>query len=153
MRYVNNHSFIYRVVSIHAPARGAIGVIAPIRPRKVVSIHAPARGAMLVSGLLVLIGEFQFTHPRGVRSKEDLMKCNLTVSIHAPARDAISRNPLHRTRRSFNSRTREGCDVLRTGFFFPGVVSIHAPARGAILVTFCVACALQFQFTHPRGVR
>ena len=129
---------------------------------------------MLVSGLLVLIGEFQFTHPRGVRSKEDLMKCNLTVSIHAPARDAISRNPLHRTRRSFNSRTREGCDSRDILRGMRLAVSIHAPARGAMnnkalafmrngfnsrtregcdLRVLLTMLRLWFQFTHPRGVR
>ena len=82
----------------------------------------------------------------------------------------------HESRRnkSFNSRTREGCD---DGVFFGyGLenVSIHAPARGAIWcpvnIDFMTSfnsrtregCdyrdlksshSKSFQFTHPRGVR
>ncbi len=55
-------------------------------------------------------GGFQFTHPRGVR---------------------YSDRKFHRQGRSFNSRTREGCDIAK---FAP------PPKR-------------KFQFTHPRGVR
>ena len=96
---------------------------------------------------------FQFTHPRGVRFHRGLGFLRLLVSIHAPARGAMRAVVLRRTRKSFNSRTREGCDnttrhwlwVARFQFTHPrGVrfnqketdtmtrVSIHAPARGAI---------------------
>ena len=56
-----------------------------------------------------------------------------SVSIHAPGRGATTRYALYRCpRTSFNSRTREGCDVI--------VVSSHGRSSG-------------FQFTHPGGVR
>ena len=58
----------------------------------------------------------------------------LEVSTHAPARGATQRapriaTPLHR----FNSRAREGRDILRAYFDDVLKVSTHAPARGATL--------------------
>ena len=56
-----------------------------------------------------------------------------TVSIHAPGRGAtLQIDKTKRPSRSFNSRTREGCD-----------------ARRVSLRSFSIA----FQFTHPGGVR
>ena len=54
-----------------------------------VSIHAPARGAMLVLQQLDISFLFQFTHPQGVRSQATLLQFAFTVSIHAPARGAM----------------------------------------------------------------
>ena len=97
--------------------------------------------------------EFQFTHPRGVRSNGGA----------APL-------PCGR----FNSRTREGCDnadrsPMRCCMFqfthprgvrfrgnlvqIIGRVSIHAPARGAMYIHTIGESVDEFQFTHPRGVR
>ncbi len=76
-----------------------------------------------------------------------------SVSIHAPARGAIILLQRHYMKNSFNSRTREGCDLIN---FSPAVnssVSIHAPARGAIKQNEFYTHLLKFQFTHPRGVR
>ena len=143
------------IVSIHAPARGAIFPIIfreeswcfNSRTREgcdlyvhgltiiwTVSIHAPARGAILTR--------------RTSRSQ-------FSVSIHAPARGAIQTNtkkgryimfqfthprgvrlPQQKQRLagySFNSRTREGCDKKQGPTILYNDVSIHAPARGAIV--------------------
>ena len=78
----------------------------------IVSIHAPGRGATEQAFLRELRHSFQFTHPGGVR-------------LPAPQRTRAST-------RSFNSRTREGCDT-------------DLPSRSNSLI--------QFQFTHPGGVR
>ncbi len=75
-----------------------------------VSIHAPARGAIRLGSARLPVEQFQFTHPRGVRFPSPF-----------PAKSS----------RSFNSRTREGCDL--TGYDIEEVK--------------------KFQFTHPRGVR
>ena len=149
------------------------------RIEQIVSIHAPARGATRTSGIFIQGRKFQSTHPRGVRLDDKLRACICrSVSIHAPARGAtmsltVSRCPFHRfnprTREgcdaclastslnvsSFNPRTREGCDFLLTLCSIrPPFVSIHAPARGATIKkvkinSFCI----EFQSTHPRGVR
>ena len=78
--------------------------------------------------------EFQFTHPGGVRRvffASDAAKT--MVSIHAPGRGATClRTFVHLLHDSFNSRTREGCDL-------------------SVLPVMCHS--VLFQFTHPGGVR
>ena len=55
---------------------------------------------------------------------------------------------------SFNSRTREGCDLASDVLPFMRDVSIHAPGRGATAQRYKQYCLhLRFQFTHPGGVR
>ena len=76
-------------ISIHAPARGATRVEDTLIPDTRISIHAPARGATSSARVTVGCGEFQSTHPRGVR-------------LPSVRRSAL---PAH-----FNPRTREGCD-------------------------------------------
>ena len=76
--------------------------------------------------------EFQFTHPRGVRSARWIAKPG---------------------KKGFNSRTREGCDASQAKVKELVKVSIHAPARGAIFVVRFFSRGDLFQFTHPRGVR
>ncbi|MDN5330235.1 MAG: hypothetical protein PWP35_2022 [Bacteroidales bacterium] len=125
----------YKIVSIHAPTRGATCCGCPrfsnyqsFNPRThagcdaalyaaghpgIVSIHAPTRGATKLDIGEAEVGEFQSTHPRGVRPPE------------------------WRTPRSyslcFNPRTHAGCDWTRPDFVAAISVSIHAPTRGATL--------------------
>ena len=100
-----------------------------------VSIHAPARGATKSVTTMSLAPLFQFTRPRGARLQ----------------RHGRPRGGGH----GFNSRAREGRDVLRDRAlpcFHP--VSIHAPARGATLSSLIFASRVAvFQFTRPRGAR
>ena len=56
---------------------------------RVVSIHAPARGAIAMASQQATQYEFQFTHPQGVRSSFYAVCDVLVVSIHAPARGAM----------------------------------------------------------------
>ena len=119
----------------HAPVRGATP--APdLRIRgRVVSIHAPAWGATISDHRNGgATGEFQSTHPRGVRPPalpvEDPAS---TVSIHAPAWGAtVRRTGNAGLLASFNPRTRVGCDTASAGYAITHtLVSIHAPAWGA----------------------
>ncbi len=116
-----------RGVRRHQQQRGPSG--APV------SIHAPAWGATGTITLQKVIPEwFQSTHPRGVRPR----RCT------AP----------RRCRRSFNPRTRVGCDMSTEPESPETRVSIHAPAWGATLEGVTVTCDNdEFQSTHPRGVR
>ena len=82
-----------------------------------VSIHAPARGATEQVKWLVATIPFQFTRPRGARPY------------------GIQRK-IQQTR--FNSRAREGRDVLCRADADGFGVSIHAPARGATIDTIAV---------------
>ena len=98
----------------------------------------------------------QFTHPRGVRlpPRPDVTR-HPSVSIHAPAKGATApRRSAAHTRRRFNSRTREGCDLHDLGieldakqFQFTHPRGVRQSALGAYEKVY------QFQFTHPRGVR
>ena len=77
---------------------------------------------------------FQFTHPGGVRPlPHQGDRAPGLVSIHAPGRGAtLDEVYLRLIFIRFNSRTREGCDT-------------DLPSRSNSLI--------QFQFTHPGGVR
>ena len=55
--------------------------------------------------------------------------------------------------KSFNPRTHEGCDRESTILEICSCVSIHAPTRGATQNFTQWKMLLQFQSTHPRGVR
>ena len=126
-----------------------------------------------------LVQLFQSTHPRGVRHWQEWEPMEQDkVSIHAPAWGATSMAAsVFYSNRSFNPRTRVGCDLVAESIaFIRQHVSIHAPAWGAT----CRACRLagasngfnprtrvgcdwqekrgacalsRFQSTHPRGVR
>ena len=142
----------------HAPVRGAIGAIQYVagyvtkfqstHPRGVrrdgqppdcrcgdVSIHAPAWGATRIYlHLRITLTGFQSTHPRGVRPFQYLDQC--------------------REGKSFNPRTRVGCDHASCSSNPQLLVSIHAPAWGATWRRDPVRRGSPvFQSTHPRGVR
>ena len=98
-------------VSIHAPTRGATDPRAETTSHRCVSIHAPTRGATHPVRLdAVVVCQFQFTHPRGVR-------------LHKVWQDGSYIR--------FNSRTHEGCDSATSEEGEDKKVSIHAPTRGA----------------------
>ena len=123
------------------------------------------------------LGKFQFTHPGGVRLTTSAIQFGFSVSIHAPGRGATSSSSSFcLTAKSFNSRTREGCDRMDAELNKQILVSIHAPGRGATLWLRLHSCCLlcfnsrtregcdrtqastltastMFQFTHPGGVR
>ena len=120
---------------------------------------------------------FQFTRPRGARRNTALGADLIDVSIHAPARGATEHRRFTVVPHSFNSRAREGRDLLLYRYRDLWTwVSIHAPARGATPFpfpapghSFCFnsraregrdhrrhfqpAVFVQFQFTRPRGAR
>ena len=106
------HRGLQRIVSIHAPTRGATVAEVGDGAAGAVSIHAPTRGATAdAAPTLPCVAWFQSTRPRGARQvgrKAD--HARLVVSIHAPTRGAT-----HRLR------------VLPARL----CVSIHAPTRGA----------------------
>ena len=176
--------------------RGEDGTSVPV------SIHAPAWGATPSSmALMASATVFQSTHPRGVRPRPFCASCTCCwfQSTHPRGVRQGStsgfpnggkfqsthprgvRPPLPRPSacraKSFNPRTRVGCDHAEgSQFVMRERVSIHAPAWGATCCSCCpgqlvccfnprtrVGCdkwmrmtdRLQspFQSTHPRGVR
>ena len=173
----NDDGSLQHSVSIHAPARGATGRNLTTMKNTYVSIHAPARGA--TEPLLYPPRSFMFqsTHPHGVRPPVTTPKptsrafqsthphgvrlglalllagCDKFQSTHPHGVRHVA-NALNAGGKSFNPRTRTGCDMA---FLDTKVssspVSIHAPARGATYVLSHPLAVSQFQSTHPHGVR
>ena len=98
---------------------------------------------------------FQSTHPRGVRPV-----CGIVVSKRTTFQSTHPRGVRHATTlrppargRSFNPRTRVGCDPPGAPGAAGAPVSIHAPAWGATVAPAKNFQQAAFQSTHPRGVR
>ena len=145
------------VVSIHAPAWGATSLSCVVCGRMTVSIHAPAWGATRVLHLRAFaVGQFQSTHPRGVRPVKKRQ-----VMIHSPRFNPRTRvgcdDPIQRTPQAgagFNPRTRVGCDA--SGGHEPGRPAGFNPRTRVGCDTpswYARSVFLMFQSTHPRGVR
>ena len=143
-------------ISIHAPARGATYLRAPVyhfhsnfNPRSregsdqnriqlvirisIISIHAPARGATFSTGFQPLGGVlFQSTLPRGERRH-----IGVNVLFHDLFQSTLPRGERpreihpHQSEHNFNPRSREGSDIDRNVCRCVYRISIHAPARGA----------------------
>ena len=100
-----------------------------------VSIHAPGRGATELVLAHCPTLEFQFTHPGGVRRAESCLSFAgwLRFQFTHPGGVRLAESvKCFSFRESFNSRTREGCDL-------------YEAAYGGDMN--------EFQFTHPGGVR
>ena len=96
-----------------------------------VSIHAPVWGANLPSGSSKIKTVFQSTHPCGVRTESGTTVEATDVSIHAPVWGANDYYHKNCNVKSFNPRTRVGCEFLK----------------------LCPCGLGLFQSTHPCGVR
>ena len=99
--------------------------------------------------------EFQSTHPRGVRRVTKLQtasaQCfNPRTHEGCDSQPQRVRPPLWR----FNPRTHEGCDVVFV-VFLVHVLSFNPRTHEGCdkISSLRSAVALQFQSTHPRGVR
>ena len=79
----------------------------------------------------------------------------INVSIHAPARGAtVGRYHFNSFKKVSIHAPARGATEVKIIRWGQGEVSIHAPARGATVVNKeALARALEFQSTHPRGVR
>ena len=79
----------------------------------------------------------------------------IDISIHAPTWGATSdRGGLLHRRGNFNPRTHVGCDPGHQGLLLSdAAISIHAPTWGATDLNPAYREKLEFQSTHPRGVR
>ena len=120
-------------VSIHAPAWGATCKYIKCSYKKGVSIHAPAWGATGYTVSLILLAQFQSTHPHGVRHEVPVyLPPTSQVSIHAPAwgatRCPAAAAPPHRVSIHAPAWGATGGKILSCGQLH---VSIHAPAWGA----------------------
>ena len=142
-------------ISIHAPAWGATGQQERLAEAIRISIHAPAWGATVALHVRDLAGEFQSTHPRGVRRHlPDQHRHKLKISIHAPAWGATRKYSQSRHRRKISIHAPAwGATIIKNEVLMNSDISIHAPAWGATPAYSIPTLGDIFQSTHPRGVR
>ena len=121
---------------------------------KIISIHAPVRGATHTAKPLIRNGRFQFTLPCGERRKLSLHGVK-PFNFNSRSRAGSDVDPLlsFLVPCHFNSRSRAGSDRSRTKNRCGRKISIHAPVRGATEVRFYHFSKKPFQFTLPCGER
>ena len=97
---------------------------------------------------------FQSTHPSGVRhlTRLGVSKDVIFQSTHPSGVRPPRTNPT-RGRRYFNPRTPVGCDRVRHRSEYHHLISIHAPQWGATVGQQQFGGLVEFQSTHPSGVR
>ena len=117
-----------KIISIHAPARGATKNEGAAFLNAYISIHAPARGATRKAAIQTYSGIFQSTLPRGERP------------YHPIATQATI---------DFNPRSREGSDLLVPSAVNWSIISIHAPARGATTIGLYSAIGFEISIHAP----
>ena len=101
-----------RLVSIHAPAKGATNMRVYGNVPDRVSIHAPAKGATEDSSEDLGFPDVSIHAPaKGATFIKVLLFLNTEVSIHAPAKGATGLCAIPAVRKSFNPRAREGRDA------------------------------------------
>ena len=121
---------------------------------RLVSIHAPTRGATFNTGRKVKSFRFQSTHPHGVRRNRSkkvteersfnprthtgcdvpcTMQVCLSVMFQSTHPHGVRRRntPCRARSQCFNPRTHTGCDQNQWNIDQWNRVSIHAPTRGA----------------------
>ena len=99
---------------------------------------------------------FQFTHPRGVRQPRRHLPCLHHYRFNSRTREGCDYggSPRGPSWSCFNSRTREGCDADLLGVHIRSVQFQFTHPRGVRQSAKSQRFkALKFQFTHPRGVR
>ena len=141
-----------------------------------VSIHAPTWGATNRQRTKSPNEKFQSTHPHGVRLALTVIVLSFFPGFnprtHMGCDGATLRGPQswefqsthpHGVRRSrvrlnvirisFNPRTHMGCDLSVARSIDRIEVSIHAPTWGATSRNIGAVSIVEFQSTHPHGVR
>ncbi len=122
-----------KIISIHAPVRGATASLIASSSAIAISIHAPVRGATFLE-LRFFVPVLYFNPRSREGSDRQIFKIifYLIISIHAPVRGATSLpNLIVHSVPNFNPRSREGSDSLICNLSSKKEISIHAPVRGA----------------------
>ena len=126
-----SHLLIFK----YAFARGATATAPPNLPSfGLVSIHAPARGATRkLRRLHCTRGQFQSTHPHGVRPPTNTLRLYLGQFQSTHPHGVRHQDALEQLRdQKFQSTHPHGVRLKQMGALNMGLtVSIHAPARGA----------------------
>ena len=148
-----NHT---RIISIHAPTRGATAIAVLMDDETRISIHAPTRGATWEKLLYLFLSHFNpRSHERSDGASCYKSSAPIHISIHAPTRGATAtmgtlgqfpvlfQSTLPREERRyctynnrlthvyFNPRSHERSDAIAVLMDDETRISIHAPTRGA----------------------
>ena len=146
----------FKLISIHAPPRGATPKFRALYVRVFISIHAPPRGATAWRCASLQPSSFQFTplregrHPRVAKHPR-----LVSISIHAPPRGATTprqRPTLHLSVFQFTP-LREGRRIEDGKYNYEGDFNSRPSARGDRFLRQQEACHAQFQFTPLREGR
>ncbi|EET62049.1 hypothetical protein BRYFOR_05712 [Marvinbryantia formatexigens DSM 14469] len=121
---------------------------------RMISIHAPARGATTEQGSYYCANTFQSTLPRGERRCICWRACCRRDFNPRSREGSDTARKIHMPPvMDFNPRSREGSDRLATLANATADISIHAPARGATGQSPEHVVVFIFQSTLPRGER
>ena len=122
-----------RVISIHAPPRGATPpTFTPEAEKLRISIHAPPRGATAVAARFKQRYISIHAPPRGATRLYGEREVELHISIHAPPRGATTLVLASRLATLFQfTPLREGRRTQQPLMWMKKLISIHAPPRGA----------------------
>ena len=170
--------FMGRMISIHAPAKGAtrwarkshrnrrFQSTLPRRERlpdggsagfvKIISIHAPAKGATIIS--LPSDPGYYISIHAPAKGATDFVDTDddFNVDFNPRSRegsDALIIKGLPASLRHFNPRSREGSDNIAEKAENVTLISIHAPAKGATTRKAISQFLTVFQSTLPRRER
>ena len=153
-RIILDKKGVNKVISIHAPTRGATMAGEKISVEWVISIHAPTRGATQFSLKNRQRVQFQSTLPRGERRRtvqSGIHKRNFNPRSHEGSDS--NQLPEYNICNNFNPRSHEGSDEVLKDALYCGLISIHAPTRGATFDAQQYGGVIAFQSTLPRGER
>ena len=140
-----------RLVSIHAPAWGATAASDDMTCNVKVSIHAPAWGATVWNNDAYIVDMFQSTHPHGVRRSHIITERKISgfQSTHPHGVRPKTFSIKYEFVKSFNPRTRMGCDVDGRLPYMSLAVSIHAPAWGATQLQHALSLLIRVSIHAP----
>ena len=167
-----------QLISIHAPQWGATSMAWPVSSAAAYfNPRTPVGCDTGVERILFEHGEFQSTHPSGVRrGSQGAVIQYWDISIHAPQWGATTSSALLTSGEQFQSthpsgvrRYSESTSIFhlqfqsthpsgvrreqQSGGGVSEFISIHAPQWGATGGTRNVSARPSFQSTHPSGVR
>ena len=124
-----------KIISIHAPPRGATASAPDDTKAQFISIHAPPRGATDTLESSGAVSKFQFTPLReGRREVFPTVLRNIYFNSRPSARGDRCRRTNNVCNINFNSRPSARGDLRKQcDFGLRSKISIHAPPRGATM--------------------
>ena len=142
-------------ISIHAPQWGATVLAATSKATNEFQSTHPSGVRHITPPPTVSHTQFQSTHPSGVRpvSFRRVVVVGIFQSTHPSGVRLGARSPRHRATDISIHAPQWGATRSRRSCVPRGRISIHAPQWGATFRRRPIANHIEFQSTHPSGVR